>query len=105
MNQQRPSCLLIAALVILVAVGLGALILAVVPRTRPADVEPTPSPIIVVVDPTHPVALPPTGTPPPTPTENILRPTSTNVPPTAPPKPTSTATPAPPTPTAPIQKG
>jgi type IV secretory pathway VirB10-like protein len=93
-RQQRPSCLLVAALVLLVSIGLGACIVLLNPgRERPADVEPTPT-LRVIVEPTRPVALPPPHTPLP-PEPLLATPTSTPAPPTGTPLPTMTSTPVP----------
>jgi hypothetical protein len=108
MTQQRPSCLLVSALVLLVSIGLGACIVLLNPgRERPADVEPTPT-LRVIVEPTRPVAVPPTSPPPtvPTPERLLLTPTRTPVP--TPVMPSDTPTPASPTTTperTPVQKG
>jgi hypothetical protein len=100
MTQQRPSCLLTMALVLLVSIGLGACIVLLNPgRDRPADLTPTPYVPTVVVGPTRPV--PPTVAPPPTmPTPERLLLTPVIVPaptrtPTVEPTPTETPTPKP----------
>jgi hypothetical protein len=107
-HQQRPSCLLTVALVLLVSIGLGACIVLLNPgRERPADVEPTPT-LRVIVEPTRPVALPPTIPPPavPTPERLLLTPMIVPAPsrtPTPSPAPTETPTPRPER--TPVQKG
>jgi hypothetical protein len=100
---------LLAILVLAIAVFLGVviwLLLRAAPGARPADL--TPTPVIVIVDPTRPVAAPPTAAPPPTmPTPERLLLTPVVVP--APTR-TPTPSPVPPIPTetpvrTPVQKG
>jgi hypothetical protein len=100
---------LLVVLVVALLVAFGACIVLLNPgRERPADVTPTPGYTpTVIVEPTRPVAVPPTNPPPTVPTPERLLLTPHVIPaPTRTPATTMTSTPVPPTPDRPpIQRG
>jgi hypothetical protein len=89
------SCMLVFAAAFLFSAGFGALIIMLMPRTPPPSVDPTPTMLVIVTDPTRPVVAPPSPPPhTPTPPEPLLlTPTNSPVPPTSTPEPTMTSTP------------